>query len=189
MTSRILFLCAIALMAERGFATAQDFDAKASAINIKANALIEKANKIIPPKVADNLKELAEARGLSENLLQAFLKAGGFFDPKFDGTQSSVVPDIAKLSEKDRVLIASKYMLAEKVLAWRKVDPKFDYFFSSMEKENHAVYIKLLRTQLESAIESLEYAKKRPVFAGLEYAAGGPEVVDELKAVLKRVPK
>lgn len=189
MTNRILSLCAVTLVlvTSRGFATAQNFEAKEADTRKKANALIEKGNKIIPAKVADNLKKLAEAQGMSEELFRAFLKAGGFFDPKFDGTQPSVVPDITKLSEKDRVLVAGKYMLAEHALAWRAVDPKFEYFLS--QKERDPVFIKLRRTQLESVIEALEYAKKRQVFAGLEYAAGGPDVVDELKAVLKRLPK
>ena len=133
------------------------------------------------------MKKLAVDRGVPEELFRAYLKAGGFFDPKFDGAQQAVVPDIFSLTEKDRVLVAGKYMLAETALAWRAVDPKFEYFLSP--KERDPFFIKLRRAQLESAIEALELAKNREIFAGLEYAAGGPEVVDELKAVLKLLPK
>ena len=188
MMSRIIRLCASILMlvTVHGFASAQDFKTKEAEVRKKANALIEKANKIIPPKVAGNMKDIAKSKGVPEVAMRAWLKAGGFFDPKFDGTQPSVVVDISQLSEKERILVTGKYMLAEHALAWRAVDPKFDYFLSPTEKNPDIILLR--RSQLESAIEAIDFAKERSIFSGLNYAVGGLEVMDELKAVLKKLP-
>jgi hypothetical protein len=146
-----------------------DASARNNEIHAKVNELIEESNKLMSPKLAEAMERLASKLGVPASAGHyAYIKAAGFCDKNLDGTKPVPVPDLLMQSEKDQLLICGKYACAERVIAWMKFDPELKFFFVDRTPRNPLDKV-LFRTQLECAIDVLEYAKGQKVFAGIPY--------------------
>jgi hypothetical protein len=121
---------------------------------------IQQTNPLIPAK-------------LKPDHFFAYAKASGFCDKNFDPEKLLPTFSVTDGTAENQLISSTKYQFAERVLAWRLLDPEYRLFVSSDDTEE--VVKKLKQTMLESTIQTLEYAKNRKLFAGLPYEID-PEV-------------
>jgi hypothetical protein len=130
---------------------------------------IQQTNPLIPAKLAAGFGRLAAKldASLKPDHFFAYAKASGFCDKNFDPEKLLPTFSVTDGTAENQLISSTKYQFAERVLAWRLLDPEYRLFVSSDDTEE--VVKKLKQTMLESTIQTLEYAKNRKLFAGLPY--------------------
>jgi hypothetical protein len=153
---------------------------KAREIRGKANQVVLSMNNFLPLKLAEALKVQADRLGCPVENLFAFAKAAGYCDPKLDGTRRLPVPDLLRETERNQVIIAARYGMAEQLLAWQMFDPELKFLIIPDERDE--LIIQRCKSQFECAIDVLEYADGKKLFAGLPYEADPAVGLKKLKA-------
>jgi hypothetical protein len=153
---------------------------KAREIRGKANEVVLSTNNLLPLRLAEALKVQADRLGSPVENLFAFAKAAGYCDPKLDGTRRVPVPDLLRETERNQVIIATKYGMAEQLLAWKLFDPELKFLIGPDERDE--LIIQRCKTQFDCAIDALEYADGKKLFAGLPYEADPAVELRKLKA-------
>lgn len=148
------------------------------------NQSLQESSRQLPPDKRELSEALASMQSVENETAFSYIKAMGAVDPNFDGSKRSPVGDI-DVNAKETNLILLKYYFAEYVLAWLEEDKALEHFVDPGNSTDE-VELLLRKRMLEAAIEAIEVANGKPLFAGLPYETK-PTTKKALTNILKRL--
>lgn len=130
--------------------------------------LINKAKLALPRDKVDMLTTYASENSVNPDLLLCWGRAAGFADPRFNPELQLPVNVFTELKDEELFKFLMKYEFSEIVFAWLQSDKDLSVFVDPTLADE--LYLTFRRTMLLSALQVLEVAEGKPLFAGLPYA-------------------